>query len=59
MGDKDSKNRREMIGKELGIGYCNSAQFITRLNNYGITREEFIVALNKVNKEIENGNSEH
>ncbi|MCY6959204.1 ribonuclease M5 [Clostridium brassicae] len=51
-GEDDSKKRREMLGKELGIGYCNSAQFITRLNNYGIDREEFVVALNKVNKEI-------
>lgn len=41
-GKADSKKRREMVGKELGIGYGNTNQFITRLNNYGITREEFI-----------------
>ncbi|NMM61611.1 ribonuclease M5 [Clostridium sp. P21] len=50
-GNNKSKERREFLGKELGIGYCNSAQFLTRLNNYGITREEFIHAINKINKE--------
>lgn len=51
-GGSDAKKRREELGRELGIGYCNSAQFITRLNNYGITREEFVAALNKIGKEI-------
>lgn len=51
-GSSEAKKRREALGRELGIGYCNSAQFITRLNNYGITREEFVVALNKISKEI-------
>lgn len=56
-GSSEAKQRREALGKELGIGYCNSAQFITRLNNYGIKKDEFIRALNKVNKEIGNGES--
>ncbi|MBL4936065.1 ribonuclease M5 [Clostridium sp. YIM B02515] len=47
-GDTKSKERREALGRELGIGYCNSNQFITRLNNYGITREEFINALKRI-----------
>ncbi len=51
-GNNEAKKRREALGRELGIGYCNSAQFITRLNNYGITREEFVAALNKISKEI-------
>jgi len=42
--DSKAKDRRELLGKELGIGYGNASQFITRLNNYGITREEFIEA---------------
>ncbi|GAA0178004.1 ribonuclease M5 [Clostridium sediminicola] len=54
-GNDKAKERRSLLGKELRIGYCNSAQFITRLNNFGITKEEFITALNKVNKEIDNG----
>lgn len=44
----NSKEKREALGKELGIGYCNAAQFLTRLNNYGITKEEFIRAINKI-----------
>lgn len=56
-GSQEAKQRREALGSELGIGYCNSAQFITRLNNYGISKEEFIEALKKINKEINNGES--
>ncbi|MCM8710715.1 ribonuclease M5 [Clostridium sp. SYSU_GA19001] len=47
-GDNKAKERREALGRELGIGYSNSSQFITRLNNYGITREEFIEALKRI-----------
>ena len=50
-GSHDSKMRRELLGKTIGIGYCNSAQFLSRLNNYGISRKEFILAVNKVNEE--------
>ena len=39
----------------LGIGYCNTAQFLTRFNNYGIDRDEFVKAINKISKEIEYG----
>jgi ribonuclease M5 len=48
-GDNKAKERRDALGKELGIGYCNSNQFLTRLNNYGITREEFIEAIKRIN----------
>lgn len=48
-GDNKAKQRRDALGKELGIGYCNSNQFVTRLNNYGITREEFIQAIDRLN----------
>lgn len=58
-GSQEAKLRREALGRELGIGYCNSAQFITRLNNYGVSKEEFIEALNKVNKEICNGKGDN
>lgn len=51
-GQADSKKRRIMLGKELGIGYGNSAQMVSRLNNYGITEEEFIKAINKIDKEL-------
>ncbi len=45
--NEKAKERREKLGRELGIGYCNSAQFLSRLNNYGITKEEFTEAINK------------
>jgi len=54
-GNNKAKERREVLGKELRIGYCNSAQFLTRLNNYGITKEELVKALEKLDKEINNG----
>lgn len=50
-GNNNSKQRRDALGKELGIGYCNTAQFLMRLNNYGITKEEFVDAINKIDKE--------
>lgn len=50
--DKDARKRRDAIGRELGIGYCNTNQLLTRLNNYGITKDEFIEAIQKIDKEI-------
>lgn len=50
-GIPEAKERRHLLGKELGIGYGNTTQLITRLNNYGICREEFIKAINKIDKE--------
>lgn len=47
-GNKDSAIKRERIGAILGIGYSNSKQFLNRLNNFGISREEFENALEKV-----------
>lgn len=40
--------RRDRLGKILGIGYGNAKQFLSRLNNYGVTRQEFIEALKKL-----------
>lgn len=51
-GDETSKERRDKLGKELGIGYANTSQFLKRLNNYGITKEEFKESIIKVNEEI-------
>ena len=50
--DERAAERRNFLGRELGIGYCNASQFLSRLNNYGITKEEFIEAVDKMNKEI-------
>lgn len=51
-GRDDSKKRRLILGKELGIGYGNANQMLARLNNYGIMKEEFIEAIKIVEKEL-------
>jgi ribonuclease M5 len=33
---------------ELGIGYANGKSFVQRLNKFGITKEEFIKALEEI-----------
>ncbi|GAA0728569.1 ribonuclease M5 [Clostridium malenominatum] len=50
-GKEDSKEKRQKLGKILRIGYGNANQILTRLNNYGITKEEFLKALEKMDKE--------
>lgn len=51
MGVKNSKKRREKLGRILGIGYCNSKQLLSRLNNYGVTREEFLNAIERMDRD--------
>lgn len=48
LGTPDSGVRRDRIGRMLGIGHANGKQFLSRLNNYGITREEFNLAIKKL-----------
>lgn len=48
LGMDGSSDRRDRLGRLLGIGYANSKQFLSRLNNYGVTREEFQNALGKI-----------
>lgn len=52
-GDIDSKRRRIILGKELGIGYGNANQMLSRLNKYSITKEEFIKAIQKIEESLE------
>ncbi|MCX7780876.1 MAG: ribonuclease M5 [Negativicutes bacterium] len=40
-GTRDAAARRAALGEALGIGFTNAKGFLTRLNNYGVTREEF------------------
>ena len=47
-GGADSSKLRDKIGAALGIGYGNVKTFVRRLNNYGVTREEFLEALKNV-----------
>lgn len=47
-GNPSSVQRRSDVGAKLGIGYGNSKQFLYRLNHYGISREDFIKAVDHV-----------
>lgn len=53
IGQDNSRKRREIVGDYLGIGYCNSKQFLNRLNNFGISREEFVEALGELEEDID------
>lgn len=47
-GVAGAAERRDKLGKELGIGYGNSKVFLNRLNQYGIERQEFVRAAEKI-----------
>jgi ribonuclease M5 len=47
-GGANSSKLRDKIGAALGIGYGNVKTFVRRLNNYGVTRAEFMEALKSV-----------
>ncbi len=51
LGDTDSSVKRDIVGRMLGIGHCNSKQFLKRLNNYGITRDEFEESIRRMYNE--------
>ena len=51
-GSKDSKQRRIWLGNILGIGYGNANQIVSRLNNYGVSKEEFIEAVKLIEKQL-------
>lgn len=46
---ENSKELREKIGNKFSIGYCNSKQFLIRLNKYNISREKLEEALKRIN----------
>jgi ribonuclease M5 len=45
VGTAQAADRRAAAGAALGIGYANAKTFLRRLNNYGVTREEFTAAM--------------
>ena len=47
-GGVDSSRLRDKIGAKLGVGYGNVKTFVKRLNSYGVTRAEFLDALNEL-----------
>ena len=47
-GNPQATKRRAQIGELLGLGYANAKTFLKRLNHYGVTRDEFVEALDKL-----------
>lgn len=47
---KDARSMRRAVGEYLGIGYANAKQFLERINSYGITREQLIQAIEKLDE---------
>lgn len=45
---ENASERRDKLGKILGIGYGNAKTFLKRLNKYGITVEEFEEAVKQI-----------
>ena len=50
-GSQLSRQRRQALCHALRIEYSNAKQLVTRLNVYGITREEFDRALREIDEE--------
>lgn len=48
VGGPGASQRRDRLGKTLGIGYGNSKSFLAKLNQYGITRKEFLLRLKEI-----------
>jgi len=55
-GADNSAGLRNRLGAALGIGYGNAKQFLSRLNKYGIGRDELEAALEGIIGETGNGN---
>ena len=49
-GEKDSSKKRAILGKSLGIGYGNTNTFLKKLNQFGVSREDFVKNLDGINK---------
>lgn len=50
-GDSEAKERREKLGKILGIGYGNAKAFLGKLNKFDISKEEFYEALRTIDNQ--------
>lgn len=50
-GAAGAAERRDKLGKRLGIGYGNSKVFLSRLNQYGIERHEFMTAVRELDRQ--------
>lgn len=47
-GEKNSTHLREKLCEKLGIGYGNSKHLVSKLNSFGITREELEKSLKEI-----------
>ncbi|MDY0236394.1 MAG: ribonuclease M5 [Gudongella sp.] len=50
-GSDSASRRRKKLGELLGIGYTNAKGLLNRLNNLGIAREEFLKAMERIEKD--------
>lgn len=50
---QDSRQKREVLGDILSIGYCNAKQLLIKLNSINISKEEYEKALEKMNVMLE------
>lgn len=48
IGSQSSSEKRDKLGNHLGIGHANGKQFLHRLNSLGVTKEEFIKAIEEL-----------
>ena len=49
IGGKGAAEKREKLGRYLNIGYANGKQLYTRLKMFGISKEEFLKAIEHIN----------
>ncbi len=54
-GSDSASERRARAGAILGVGYANAKTFLTRLNHYGVTREEFNEAVKAIDDNEKSG----
>ncbi|WP_096186141.1 ribonuclease M5 [Evansella halocellulosilytica] len=54
LAGKGAKQRREKLGATLKIGYTNGKQLLKRLHQFRVTKEEFIAALQQIEREQSN-----
>jgi ribonuclease M5 len=45
VGTPGAAEKRDKLGKLLGVGYGNGKVFLNRLNQYGVERQEFLRAI--------------
>lgn len=59
VGHPLSKLYREIFTSILGIGYSNGKQLLSKLNRYGISRDEILITHQRMREEYEKKNPRH